>query len=251
MKGIRLEFYKLRHQRLFLLVTLILLVEIIWAFTASSISIERNPANARWEPLLLLLATLNGLFFPILTAVCVSRICDLEHRGNTWKLLLTFSVKRSQLYAAKYICACIIMLWVSILQPLSIIAFGITKGFAQPVPILLLAQFLVGTALTNMVIIALQQWVSLAVKNQTFALSLGMIGGFIGTTAALFPSEVQRYFVWSYYAGLSPVKQYVVNEQVQFIVQDVRTLLPMMTMLVMAGIVIYWAGSIHTARQEV
>ena len=30
-------------------------------------------------------ATMNGLFLPILAAVIASRICDMEHRGNTWR----------------------------------------------------------------------------------------------------------------------------------------------------------------------
>lgn len=251
MKAIGLEFYKLRHKHLFLMVTLFLLVEIAWAFMATSVSISRNPENARWEQLIVMCASMNGLFLPILSAVCVSRICDIEHKGNTWKLLMTVSVKRGQLYVAKYICACIVMLWVCILQVLSISAFGIFNGFELPVPLFLLAQFLVGTVLTNMTIIALQQWVSMAVKNQAFALSLGMVGGFIGMAADLFQLEVRRFFMWSYYTGLSPITQNYTNEQMQLIVRDFSTLLPVMVVLVMTGITIYLAGSIHLSRQEV
>lgn len=251
MRVIRLEFYKLRHKHLFLTITLFLLVEIMWAFMATSMSISRNLEIARWETLILMLSTLNGLFLPVFSAICVSRVCDMEHKGNTWKLLLTISVTRGQLYAAKYICACLVMLWICILQVFSISAFGLIKGFEEPVPFLLLAQFLTGTVLTNMVIIALQQWVSMALKNQAFALTLGMIGGFIGMAADLFPLGVRRFFVWSYYTGLSPIKQNYVNEQMQFIIQDLSTLLPMMVVLIMAGNVIYLAGSIHISRQEV
>lgn len=251
MKLIGLEFYKLRHKHLFLMTTLFLLVEIGWAFMATSMSITRNPLIARWETLILMLSTMNGLFLPILSAICVSRICDMEHKGNTWKLLLTASVKRGHLYAAKYICACLVMLWICILQIFSVIAFGIIKGIEEPVPFLLLAQFLSGTILTNMVIVALQQWVSMALKNQAFALTVGMIGGFIGMAADLFPLDVRRFFVWSYYTGLSPVKQNYVNEQMQFTIQDLSILLPLMAFLIIAGIVTYLAGSIQISRQEV
>lgn len=94
------------------------------------------------------------------------------------------------------------MLWVCVLQMLSIIIVGILNDFKQPIPLHLLSQFLIGTALTNMVIIGLQQWISMAIKNQAFALTLGMIGGFIGMTADLLPQQVGRLFVWSYYAKL-------------------------------------------------
>lgn len=251
MKAIGLELYKLRHKRLLLMITLFMLVEIAWAFMAASMSISRNPNNAGWEVLIALLSSMNGLFLPILTAICVSRICDMEHKGNTWKLLLTFSVKRSTLYAAKYISASIIMLAACLLQVLAITVFGFINGFKQPVPLILMIRFLTGTVLANMVIIALQQWVSMAVKNQAFALSLGMIGGFIGLAADLFPAGVRRVFVWSYYTGLSPITQSYANEKIQFIVRDMSSLLPGIVVLIAAGIAIYLAGCVHVSRQEV
>ena len=55
MKVISLEFYKLRRKHLFLMITLFLLVEIMWAFMATSISISRNPENASWEQLIVML----------------------------------------------------------------------------------------------------------------------------------------------------------------------------------------------------
>lgn len=250
MKAISLELYKLRHKHLFLMVTLFLIVEIAWAFMATSMSISRNP-DAGWEPLIAMLSSMNGLFLPILTAICVSRICDMEHKGNTWKLLLTVSVRRSTLYAAKYISASIIMLVACLLQVLAVTAFGIVNGFEQPVPLFILIRFLIGTVLTNMIIIALQQWLSMAVKNQAFALSLGMIGGFIGMVAELLPLGVRRIFVWSYYTGLSPITQSYTSEKMQFIVRDMNSLLPIMVLLIAAGIGIYLAGSVHVSRQEV
>jgi hypothetical protein len=251
MKAIRLEFYKLRHKHLFLMITLFLLVEIAWTFMSTSMSISRNPDYAIWELLIATLSSMNGLFLPILSAVCVSRICDMEHKGNTWKLLMTVSVKQGQLYAAKFISASIVMLWACTLQVIAIVVFGVVNGFEQPVPLFLLVRFLIGMVLTNMTIIALQQWVSMAVKNQAFALCLGMIGGFIGMAAGLFPSGVRRIFVWSYYTDLSPITQSYISEKMQFIVRDISSLLPGMAMLIVAGIVIYLAGSTHISRQEV
>lgn len=251
MKIIGLELYKLRHKRLFLMVLLFLFVEIAWAFMATSMTISRNPDSAGWAPLIAMLSSMNGLFLPILSAICVSRICDMEHKGDTWKLLLTVSVNPGKIYGAKYITASIIMLWACILQVLAMASFGIIKGFEQSVPIFLLIQFLMGTMLTNVVIIALQQWISMAVKNQAFALSLGMVGGFIGLAADLFPSGIRKIFVWSYYTGLSPIIQSYTSEKMQFVIRNMRSLLPGMAMLIVVGTVIYLAGSIHISRQEV
>jgi len=251
MRAISLELYKLRHKRLFLMAMLFFTVEIVWIFMAVNVSISRNSDYAGWEMLIAIISSMNGLFLPILAAICVSRICDMEHKGNTMKLLLTASARRSSLYAAKYITASIIMLVVCFLQGIAIIAFGIANGFEQPVPLNLLTRFLIGTVLTNMTIIAVQQWISMSVKNQVFALTLGMIGGFIGMAADLFPFEVRRFFVWSYYTGLSPVTQSYTSEKIQFMIQDMNSLLPAMVILVVAGIGIYLTGSIHVSRQEV
>ncbi|GAB6086840.1 ABC transporter permease [Alkaliphilus crotonatoxidans] len=251
MKAITLEFYKLRHKHLFLMVTSFLLVEITWAFMAAGVSFSRNPANVGWEPLIAMLSSINGLFFPILSAICVSRICDMEHKGNTWKLLLTVSVKKSELYAAKYIVASIVMLWACILQVIAMAAFAVIYGIGQSVPFFLLARFLMGTALTSMIIIALQQWASMALKNQAFALSLGMIGGFIGMAGDLFPSGIRKFLIWSYYTGLSPITQSYTGETIQFIVRDMSSLLPGMVVLAVVGMAIYLVGSCHLSRQEV
>lgn len=250
MKEIRLELYKLRHKRLLWMVVLFLLAEIGWAFTATAMSISRNPDQAGWAPLMAMVASMNGLFLPVLAAICVSRICDMEHKGNTWKLLLTLSVRRSALYAAKYVAASMVLLAACSLQVFAIAAFGVIHEFEQPVPFVLLARFWAGTALTTLIIIALQQWVSLAAKNQAFALALGLIGGFLGLTADLLPSGVSRFFVWSYYSRLSPISPSYTGETLQFAVRDTSASLAMMAALTAAGMAIYLAGSLHAARQE-
>ncbi len=251
MKVIILELYKLRRKHLFLMITLFLLVEMTWAFMATSTSIYRNPENARWEPLIAMVSSMNSLFLPILSAICVSRICDMEHKGNTWKLLQSLSVKRSKIYKAKFICGFFVMVWACIIQVFAMDVFGVIKGFEEPVPFFLLARFFIGSILTNAIIIALQQWASIAVKNQAFPLFLGMIGGFIGMAGDFFPPKVRRLFLWSYYTGLSPITQNYTNERIHFIVRDISSLLPVQVMLLVIGIVIYLVGSIHVSKQEV
>ncbi|MGD8190671.1 ABC transporter permease [Brevibacillus ginsengisoli] len=251
MRAIRLEFYKLRRKHLWLMTALFLCVELAWAFMAASMSFSRNPDNAGWETIIALLSTMNGLFLPILSAIIVSRICDMEHKGNTWKLLLSISVKPGQLYAAKYGCASVLMLCACIFQVVAIVAFGKMNAFLQPVPILLLVQFLVGTTVTNLVVIALQQWISTAVKNQAFALCLGMLGGFIGMVGDLFPLSVRRFLVWSYYTGLSPITQQYTSDKIHFFVREISASLPVAGILMAVAITIFLAGRKFVSRLEV
>ncbi len=251
MRAISIEFFKFRHRHIYLMATLFLLIEVIFLFMGMSRSISMKPENANWEALIVMFASMNGLLFPILIAVSVSRICDMEHKGNTWKLLLTLSIKPGQVYAAKYIYACILILWVCIVQVLSIAAFGIVKDFEDPLPTFLLIRYFFGIVFTSLAIVALQQWVSLMKKNQVIALTLGMIGGFIGMTADLMPSGVSRIFIWSYYSGLSPVSLSYESEELDFIVRNLNALLPLMLIVIIAAISIYLAGSMHLSRKEV
>lgn len=251
MSVIQLEFYKLRRKQLLLFVTLFLLIEISWAFMVMNHSIARNPDQASWEPLIMTISTMNGLFLPILSAICVSRICDMEHKGSTWKLLLALSVQRRQLYFAKYFCANSIMLAISLFQISSIAIYGLLKDFTQPIPLSILGQFFIGVILTNAAIIALQQWASLAIKNQAFALALGMIGSFFGMTAGLFPFSIRKFFIWAYFIDLSPIQQHFTNEQITYSVKDFNDLLPLMVTVFMVAVFLYLAGSFHIAKKEV
>ena len=248
-KTVSLEFFKLRRKWIFVMVTLFLCVEILWTFMSIHISMSRNPDQAGWEAILSTIASMNGLFLPIIAAIVVSRICDMEHKGNTWKLLISSSVKLNHLYASKYISGCIVMLYVVIFQMVSIVGFSIVNEFTGPVPHFILLQFIVGTMLANMAVLALQQWVSLAIKNQAFALCLGMVGGFIGMTAPFFPTVVSSLFTWSYYSILSPVTSHFTNHSMEFVTRHLG--LGNTATIVLIGIIFYIAGSLHVSRQEI
>lgn len=249
MHAIRLEFYKLRRKRLTLMFALFLAVELGWAFASLSMSIARRPDNAGWPAAIATVASMNGLFLPILSAVIVSRICDMEHKGQTWKLLMSAAVARSRIYAAKYIAACLLLAVAVALQTAGIAAFGMARGWAEAVPVSLLLRYAAGTMLATAAIVALQQWLSLAVKNQAFALALGMLGGFAGMTADLFPAGIRAGLIWSYFTGLSPVTFGYIDETMRYVLHDIS---PSHALAALAmGAAAYIAGSIHVSRQEI
>lgn len=249
MHVIALEFFKLRRRRVLSMIALFLSVEVLWAFNSVSNSFSRHPDSAGWEGIITTFSSMNGLFLPILSAIVVSRIVDMEHKGETWRLLWTLAVNRNLLYAAKYVCAASLLLAAVLLQTIAIPGIGWANGLETPIPYALLLRFLAGTMLTNLVIIALQQWVSLAVKNQAFGLCLGMIGGFFGMTADLFPAFVRRLLIWSNYTALSPVTLRYGDGTVRFVTQEIGWILP--AALLLAGATLYLAGSIHLSRKDV
>ncbi|RCX23723.1 hypothetical protein DFP94_1011325 [Fontibacillus phaseoli] len=249
MKALSLEYFKIRRKRIWIMLTLFLAAEMVWASMSMSISISRNASNASWEALIFSISSMNGLFLPIISAIVVSRICDMEHKGNTWKMLMTTHTGRNRVYAAKYICANSLILYGVIAQAVFIVGFGWSKSISGDVPLSLLLQFALGTMLTTLVIIALHQWLSLTVRNQAFALCLGMLGGFIGTTSGLFPSGIRHLLIWSYYMDLSPIT-YVYNSASSYYVSGMPPMGLQIASLLLA-VIFYSAGKLHNSKQEI
>ncbi|NEU65110.1 ABC transporter permease [Paenibacillus sp. ALJ109b] len=249
MKALSLEYFKIRRKKIWVMLTLFLAAEMIWASMSMSISISRSAANASWEALIFSIASMNGLFLPIISAIVVSRICDMEHKGNTWKMLMTTNTGRNHVYTAKYICANSLILYGIIAQAVFIVGFGLSKNISGPLPLSLLVQFAAGTLLTTLAITALQQWLSLTVRNQAFALCLGMLGGFIGTTSGLFPASIRHLFIWSYYMDLNPVT-YIYSASSGTYVSGMLPVGLLIAALLMA-VIFYFAGNIHASRQEI
>lgn len=248
-KTLGLEYYKIRRKKIWIMIILIFGVEMLFAFNSINHSIAKDPVNAVWESIFFNISSMNGLFMPIVSAIVVSRICDMEHKGGTWKMLVATNVSRGYLYAAKYICANCLLLFGILAQTVLMIIFGLIKDFPGAPPTDYLFKFIVGNLMTTLAVTALQQWISLAIKNQAFALCLGMLGGFIGMTAGFFPAAVRHIFIWSYYLDLSPVTFHFAESASYYMAQSVGfgLVLIVLTMTVL----FYIAGSIHVSRQEI
>lgn len=249
MKVIALEFFKLRRKRVVLLALLILAIEIGWALTSVSISMARAPERAGWEGVLLTVISMNGLFLPILCALVVSRICDMEHKGNMWRFLFSAALRPQQIYRAKYVCTNSIIFIVLLLQISVMVLFGLIRGFDEPIPVHLLLYYLFFNLLVTLVVIALQQWISLVFPNQAYALILGLIGGFFGLAADLLPNTISRVLIWSYYTGLSPITYRYTNETLEFVSRSAE--LHQFLLLALFAVVIYVSGRLHVSKIDV
>ncbi len=92
-----------------------------------------NVSDARflkfgWRMVLYNLPLLNAVLIPTGIAVFASRIIDMEHKGNTWKLLETLEGK-FELYLAKVLYGLIAVLLFSIAELLLFAAVGLVVGF--------------------------------------------------------------------------------------------------------------------------
>ena len=212
MKYLRLEIYKMKRRKVLLTFLLILGVELLFVFSnygknANFISMIADPGAPAWQDLIIGPGAMNGLFFPILTAVIASRICDMEHRGNTWKLLECNNEKRRTIWFCKFMIVEGLMLSAIMIQALVIVAYGNAVGIAQPLPVSTLVSFVVGTAMVTSVTVTIQLFFSLAFPNQLVPMSVGMIGALIGFISTLLPPGLRNILIWGNYAELMVLGQ--------------------------------------------
>ena len=139
MKYLWLELYKLKHRKVFLTFLVILGVELLFVFSNygnnnNFLNMISDPAAPAWEDLIIGPAAINGLFSPILAAVIASRICDMEHKGNTWKLLECNNQNRRSIWFCKFTIVSTLMMLAIFIQAFIIIAYGNSVVQTHPAP---------------------------------------------------------------------------------------------------------------------
>ena len=197
MKYLCLELYKLKRRKVFLTFVLILGVELLFVFSnygnnENFLGMISDPNAPAWEDLIVGPATMNGLFLPILAAVIASRICDMEHRGNTWKLLECNNENRKAIWFCKFTVVAVLMLAAILIQAL---------------PVKTLWEFVLGTVMVTFVVVTIQVFFSLVFANQLVPMSIGMIGALIGFISTLLPTGIRNILIWGNYAEMMVLGQ--------------------------------------------
>ena len=197
MKLLKLEFYKCRRRRITLVCAAVLAVELLWM---GAFFDRQSAEDMRWGWMLLLynLAMVDAIVMPLSVATLASRSCELEHRGNTWKLLETMA-SPGGLYAAKLGWGALVLAALLALRAGVFLAAGVVIGFSGPAPWGRFGLFTLLSWAVSMMAWALQQGLSLRFANQAAALVCGIFGSFIGIMSMLFPPSLVRCVPWGFY----------------------------------------------------
>lgn len=153
------------------------------------------------------LTFLNEILVPIMTAVIASRICDMEIKGDTLKILYTLQ-KRSSFYYCKYITGLFYLLIFIVLQCLMILFFGQLYHFGAEPQLHLFIRHFASTFLVSAALLGFQQILSLLSANQILPLVVGIAGSFLGLFSMFFPPHIARLVLWGYYSLLCPIESY-------------------------------------------
>lgn len=202
-KNIKLEFFKIRHRKVYTSVIGIMAVTFFWALFAQSYKNTESPVQS-WMSLFYNISTINCVVMPILTAIAASKLVDLEHKGNTLKLLKTLQGS-SNLFNSKFICGIIIMSLAALIQSVSMILIGFLNGYTD-IPLNYLLYFNLYTLFVNITLLLLQMILSFQFVNQMIAFVVAVGGSFLGLFSLFFGGIISKFIIWGYYALLSPVR---------------------------------------------
>lgn len=200
------ELKKIRHRYIWLVYGAVLMVISLWiGFNMSGMD-SYDIAGQEYFYLLISLSLMNSIFLPITLACAASRLCDIELKGNTFKLLCTMQPRHS-IYHIKLSLNSLYLLVFSLAETALIPLLGHYFKVSQPMPTSLICIFFFTTFIVSLVLYILQQSLSLVSGNQLFPLFLGVGGTFIGIFSAFFPSQALffRLLPWHYYLIGCPI----------------------------------------------
>lgn len=248
MNELYLEFFKLKRKKVFIFMFLLIAFECIFGLYLARRNLSYNIQGFEMEYLIMELTDLNAIFFPILIAVIISRLCEIEHKDNFWKNLFCVGISKKRIYLNKFIISCILIFLCIIGEfiTISIYSFFTKIKFS----LLLLMIFSLCTLMVSVPIISLQLLISSFYKNQTYAITLGLAGSFIGFTAGLFPEGIRRILLWSYYWDLSPISFVFKENKVSGISYQEISIIPVIIIFII-GIFIYILGKSVFCKKEI
>ena len=206
MRLLKSEYLKTRRRFVFLTALLVTAAEIFWALHGDY---DAGALKRGWMVILYQFPVINAIFLPLLSIIVSSRLCDIEHRGNTLKQLAVMSEK-GKIYDAKFIYGFSIVLFCITINFAATITFGLIKGFYGEFPLKLYLLYLLFTIAPTFSVYAFQHVLSLLYKNQTVSFFAGAIGTFIGLFSMFLQNLplLRRIFIWGYYGTLQLVGLY-------------------------------------------
>ena len=200
MRALRMEFFKCRRRRLWLPLLIMMAAQLAWGLYSMR-ELSAKELQQGWAIILYNFPMLNAMMMPVIAAVVASRMADIEHKGQTLKLLETVQ-RTGALFDSKFICGAVYMTLFVLVQIAVILCFGMINGFHGAPPLDKIGEYFAATLLTTLTVLLLQLVLSLLIPNQMIGMIIGLIGSFIGLFSLFFPPSFQKFFVWAYYAVL-------------------------------------------------
>ncbi|MCM1064579.1 MAG: ABC transporter permease [Eubacterium sp.] len=202
MRKLSVEYRKQRHLFVWTIPLVFLAALFLWGL-AGQRSLSDYDLAQGYSYLLYQLPVLNCILMPIMLAVISSRICDMEVKGQTWKLLFTLQDKGG-FYDRKFLTEFLYLLLFCLGELGVLFLYGALFGYTEPLPVLLCLRHLGTTLVPGIAALTLQHILSLLSVNQIIPLLAGLAGSFLGLFSEFFPTVLARLVLWGYFGAFTP-----------------------------------------------
>ncbi|SFP64229.1 ABC transporter permease [Salibacterium halotolerans] len=207
------EFLKTRRLRLWLLV---LIGPVLGVFFALGNFLFMNEGDNGWlEAWTQVQIFYSPLIFPILTGVYAALVCRTEYIGKGWKQLLSFPVKRYQVYLSKLILVCLLLLFTQLLLLLFYVGAGTVVGISNYIPWISLFGFIAKGWLASLPLAAIQ--ILSSIYWRSFGAPLALNIGLSLPALLIANSSFGQYYPWAQpMLAMSPADESPIQSYLMF-----------------------------------
>ncbi len=204
MRGLFLELRKTKRRGVWLVVAGLILMQFLWSMWAFSDRLDAEDLAQGWISQIYMMPVLNAILTPTFIAVLASRLTDMEHKGNTWKMLETFQ-SRNSIYFAKLLYGFVCVLIFAASQLGFLIFFGKHFGYTDSLDLWAYARYFAVTVAVSFLIYLLHLILAFAFTNQAVTLCAGLLGSMCGLFLMYLPPSliVNRLIPWGLYGASS------------------------------------------------
>ena len=193
--SVELKKQKRRHN-------LLLFLGVVFAemfFIFANYQKQRGLADG-WMLLFYNMPIMNSLFLPVVVAGFASRLNDIEHKGDMFKCLYTFTTPL-RLFFTKYIYGAFSILILVVMQCISMNVMMGLLDFPKDFGASHMLFYGMATFITCMTLFSLHMILSFFHRNQALGISVGILGSFLGLFSAYLPESLfQKLLPWGTFA---------------------------------------------------
>lgn len=194
---------KQRYRKIWLVPLGFLVILGLWISVSMRNFTQKDLAKG-YQYLFYQLSLLNAIFIPVMLAVIASRLCDMEIKGNTLKLLYTLE-QPGRFFDFKFLTEVKYLLCFSSGEILVILLLGKLFRVTEPVRLLPFMEHFFAISCIGAVLLSFQHLLSLMSDNQILSLCVGLAGSFLGLFSMFLPKAVSIFIVWGYFSLFSVV----------------------------------------------
>jgi lantibiotic transport system permease protein len=182
-------------------------IVILMSFLIISIQKENlvTQHDNMWESMVVVTHYLYMFAIPLAITLITSNLINIEHQTNSWKLLFSLPIKRSNYYFSKLMYILFLCIASALIMFIGLIVIGLVLNFELRIPFLLLLKESFYPYIGALPIITFQLWLSMKFINQIYPIAIGVFGSvcifFLQT------NKVTSFIFWAYPAMMTPLKQ--------------------------------------------